>query len=202
MRHEGLIYRALNPLYAREPLSGEGTARFGGRFNRVGMPALYCSLEPDTAIREANQVGMLQPTTLVALRADVGPLFDGRDEPALAAYSISVEALADPAWRETMLRGRNVPTQNLGARLMKDGFAGIIVPSYAKGAPAGAANLVLWRWNEGGDCMVRVIDDEGRLGRLEGEPGEEGLLSGERSTDADTQLKSRTVPRRTLHPEC
>jgi hypothetical protein len=33
---------------------------------RQGTPALYLALDVLTAIREANQVGSLQPTTLVA----------------------------------------------------------------------------------------------------------------------------------------
>lgn len=33
MRYVGLLYRALNPVHAREPLSGEGARRYGGRFN-------------------------------------------------------------------------------------------------------------------------------------------------------------------------
>ncbi len=165
MRYDGLIYRALNPVYARDPLSGAGAAKFGGRFNRIGTPALYCSLEPDTAIREANQVGTLQPTTLIALQAAAGSLFDGRDKAALATYSSSTELLADPAWREKMLRGEAVPMQDLSVRLIDDGFAGIIVPSYAKGAPPATSNLVLWRWNEDADCTLVLVDDEDRLGR-------------------------------------
>ncbi|MBU0773728.1 MAG: RES domain-containing protein, partial [Alphaproteobacteria bacterium] len=83
MHFTGLLYRAHNPVWSREPLSGEGAARFGGRFNRIGRIALYTSLAPETALREANQVGTLQPTTLVAYQADIGPLLDGRDAAAL-----------------------------------------------------------------------------------------------------------------------
>ena len=66
----GLLYRALNPIYARDPLSGRGAEIYGGRFNPKGTPALYASLSPVTALREANQVGALQPTTLVAYEAE------------------------------------------------------------------------------------------------------------------------------------
>lgn len=163
MRYRGLLYRALNPVYARSPLSGEGAAKFGGRFNKIGQVALYASLEPDTAIREANQVGILQPTTMVALRANVGPVFDARDATALAAYDLTCGALQDPAWREKMLHNEPVPTQDLAAALDADGFLGLIVHSFARGAPAQASNLVLWRWNDGAGNTVTVIDDEGRL---------------------------------------
>lgn len=160
MRYEGLLYRALNPVWARQPLSGEGAARFGGRFNKVGRAALYTSLAPDTAIREANRVGLLQPTTLVCLRADVGPLLDGTDPAALAEHGATAQLLADPAWQDAMLSGRAVPTQDLAERLIAEGFAGLVVPSYARGAPTEARNLVLWAWVG----QVTLVDDERRLG--------------------------------------
>ena len=71
MLYRGKLYRALNPVYAREPLSGRGAELYGGRFNPKGMPALYASLSVMTALREANQVGNLQPTTLVSYDAEI-----------------------------------------------------------------------------------------------------------------------------------
>lgn len=167
--YRGLVYRALNPVYAREPLSGEGAARHGGRFNPKGTPALYTSLSPHTAIRESNQVGTLQPTTLVAYRAEIAPVFDTADPAALAERNIAPGTLADPAWRERMLNGQEVPTHELARALMAQGFAGLIVPSYAKGAAADALNLVLWRWNDQPGRTLHLVDDEQRLS---GEPCE------------------------------
>lgn len=164
-RHVGALYRALNPVYAREPLSGEGARRFGGRFNRPGRAALYTSLAPETAIRESHQVGALQPTVLVSYRADLGPVLDGRDADALAAFGADAEALADPGWREKMLHKRDVPTQNLAEDAVAAGFVGLLVQSFAKGAGEGDLNLVLWRWS-GDGTTLRVVDDEGRLGRI------------------------------------
>lgn len=164
-RFTGLLYRALNPVYARTPLSGEGARRHGGRFNHKGMPALYVALDPATALREANQVGTLQPTVLVAYRADVAPIFDTADHAALAALGMTPEALADPGWRSAMLSGRPVPTQDLARRLLDDGFAGLLVRSFAKGTDGGQRNIVLWRWSTAG-CTLDVIDDEHRLDRL------------------------------------
>ena len=162
--YRGLLYRALNPVYARDPLSGEGARRHGGRFNARGTPALYLSLSPATALREANQVGTLQRTTLVALRADLASLVDGRDAAALARWDARPADLADPSWRDLMLRGAPVPTQDLAARLAGAGHVGLIVPSYARGAGAADVNLVLWRWSTGADDALAVVDDEGRLG--------------------------------------
>ncbi|TIV07936.1 MAG: RES domain-containing protein, partial [Mesorhizobium sp.] len=83
MHYRGKLFRAINPIYAREPLSGRGAALFGGRFNPKGTPALYTSLTVITALREANQVGNLQPTTLVSYDAEIASVFDSRDEAAL-----------------------------------------------------------------------------------------------------------------------
>jgi hypothetical protein len=160
MQFTGLLYRAHNPAWSRTPLSGEGAARFGGRLNRIGRPALYTSLAPETALREANQVGTLQPTTLVAYEADIGPLLDGRDTAALQPFNMTPAELADPSWRDRMLSGQVVPTQDLAEAAIAQGYAGIVVPSFARGAPADALNLVLWDWEE----RIKLVDDDDRLG--------------------------------------
>lgn len=161
----GRLYRALNPVYARQPLSGQGAALHGGRFNRRGVAALYTALDPVTALREANQVGDLQPTVLVCYRADLGPVFDTRDSAALAERGMTPERLADPGWRSAMLDGRPVPTQDFAATLAAEGYAGCLTRSFAAGTTAANLNLVLWRWTGDGD-RLEAIDDEDRLSRL------------------------------------
>ena len=80
MHYSGKLYRAFNPAYASEPLSGRGAELHGGRFNPKGTPALYLALSPHTALQEANQAGSFQPTTVVSYDADIDSLFDARDE--------------------------------------------------------------------------------------------------------------------------
>jgi RES domain-containing protein len=160
--YDGLLYRSLNPLYARQPLSGEGAARFGGRFNPKGTPALYTALTIGTAIREANQVGDLQPTTLVAYRAKLTNLFDCRDTAALGVLGRTAETLADPAWREAMRKDGRAPTQDFAIALIAAGHPGLLVRSFARGARADELNIVLWRWT-GKDARLTVVDDEKRL---------------------------------------
>lgn len=164
MRFAGLLYRALNPVYSREPLSGDGARRYGGRFNPKGMPALYTSQSVMTAIREANQIGTLQPTTLVAYEADIGPIFDAEDPAALGAQGFTAEQLAADDWRLKMLADGKAPTQQLAERLMGAGFAGMQVRSFAKGATERDMNLVLWVWGPDLPNQLRLVDDEGRLG--------------------------------------
>ena len=162
MTYRGLLYRALNPLYAADPLSGRGAELFGGRFNARGLPALYTSLNPETAIRESNQVGALQPTMLVSYQADIDPIFDTRDGTEMSEYCVTPALIEDAAWRDQMLNGKPVPTQDLAGRLVADGYAGLLARSFAKGASETDLNLVLWAWSP---TSLRVIDDEDRLQR-------------------------------------
>ncbi len=159
------LYRALNPVYAREPLFGRGTALFGGRFNPKGVPALYASLTIMTALREANQVGSLQPTKLVAYEAEIDRLFDCRDETALKKMDLDGSLLGDAAWREQMRLNREAPTQVFARRLIAAGYNGLLVRSFAKGAGLDDLNVVLWRWGSSAPFRLVLIDDENRLSR-------------------------------------
>lgn len=164
MRYQGLLYRALNPVWARDPMSGEGARRYGGRFNPKGIPALYTSLSIMTALREANQIGTLQPTTLVAYHADLHRVFDTGDPDQLRDLGLQATDLAADDWRFRMQQDGKAPTQLLAERLMADGYVGMQVRSYAKGATAEDLNIVLWSW---GDDSLRLVDDEQRLVRAQ-----------------------------------
>lgn len=176
-RFHGTLYRALNPRWMREPLSGEGARRHGGRFNARGRAALYTALDPLTAIAEASQAGQpLQPVTLVSYAAALDRVFDATDPAALAAEGVTAENLAAPDWRLRMAapgasRPRSpagyldkanelAPGQALAERLIAEGYAAMLVPSYARTAQPWSRNLVLWDW----DGRVAVNDAEGRLG--------------------------------------
>ncbi|WP_054313299.1 RES family NAD+ phosphorylase [Mesorhizobium sp. 1M-11] len=165
MLYHGKLYRALNPIYAREPLSGRGAEFYGGRFNPKGVPALYASLSVMTALREANQVGNLQPTTLVSYDAEIESVFDSRDEAALLAEGMDAAALADGTWRDKMKATGEARTQAFARRLIAGGYHGLLVRSFAPGATADDLNLVLWRWSDAAPARVTLIDDENRLSR-------------------------------------
>ena len=162
-RFTGFLYRALNPVYARDPLSGRGAQLYGGRFNPKGTPALYASLSPMTALREANQVGTLQPTTLVAYDADIRPVFDTRDTGSLAGFDMTPRDLASVAWRDEMMTNGESETQKFARRLIAAGYAALLVPSFARGALSTDLNLVLWRWGDAAPTRLVLIDDEKRL---------------------------------------
>ena len=163
MHYRGLLYRALNPIRAREPLSGEGARLHGGRFNPKGIPALYTAISVMTAIRETNQIGTLQPTTLVSYDADITPIFDATDAEALGDYGVTLAEIAADDWRVRMLADGKAPTQVLAEKLIADGYAGMQVQSFAKGAAAGDLNIVLWKWGRALPARLVLNDDEGRL---------------------------------------
>jgi RES domain-containing protein len=165
IRYRGKLYRALNPVYAREPLSGRGAELYGGRFNPRGAPALYTSLSVMTALREANQAGNLQPTTLVSYEAEVERVFDCRDEAALVAAGMDAAGLADPTWRDRMKTGGEAPTQGFARRLIAAGYQGLLVRSFAPGATGADLNLVLWEWSDALPSRLVLIDEENRLSR-------------------------------------
>lgn len=153
-------------MYARNSLSGEGAKRFGGRFNARGVAALYTSLSPLTAIRESNQIGNLQPTTLVAFDADIEHVFDARASESLDGYGMTLAELAFDGWRENMLKGGMARTQSFANQLIEDGMSGLLVRSFARGATEQEANLVLFKWGEHAPARLSIIDDESRLGSV------------------------------------
>lgn len=162
--YQGSLYRALNPRFASTPLSTFGAERYGGRFNRKGFAALYTAISILGAIREANQVGSLQPTTLVHIEADVPRVFDARTNASLSSYGLATDDLASPTWRDEMGREGMSMTQRFADRLYGEGFCGMLVPSYAPGANPVEPNLIIWDWKERPEVVLTVIDDEGRLG--------------------------------------
>lgn len=165
----GLVYRAHHPMWAFTPLSGEGAKKFGGRFNRPGVAALYMSLDLTTAWMEAQQGFPFkpQPMTMAAYRVENANVVDLLDPRAQACLGYHAADLAC-AWEDIAAQRGNPPTWQLADRLQAEGFAGILVPSYAPGSLPSSRNLVLWQWSG----AVQVIDDHARLPKSQASWGE------------------------------
>ncbi len=166
MKLTGFVYRAHNPRWAFSPDSGQGAASTGGRFNPVGMPAFYTSLRFETAWLEAQQAFPFkaQPMTLCAYEVGCEDLLDLTDAATLAANGIDAADLACP-WKHYSTSGIKPPSWEITERLLAAGTAGVLVPSFAKGAVAAYVNVVFWDWAPDPPHQVRVIDDDGRLPR-------------------------------------
>jgi RES domain-containing protein len=64
-----------------------------------------------------------------------------------------------------LAEGRSPASWRVAASLRENGAAGILVPSFARGAAPEMTNLVLWRWGSDLPHRVRLFDPEGRLTR-------------------------------------
>jgi RES domain-containing protein len=164
MRFVGTAYRGHDPRWSFRPLSGEGAAIHGGRFNPQGLPTLYLALDVVTAVNEANQgfLRKLDPLVLCSYEVDCTEVFDLRTPAGQAAEEVTADEMAC-GWLRIAKSGAEPPTWTLARRLIAKGGAGALVPSYAPGASPQAANLVLWTWTDRPPHQVHVHDPSGRL---------------------------------------
>jgi RES domain-containing protein len=118
-----------------------------------------------TALKEAKQVGSLQPTTLVSYEADIDNVFDCRDQTAVRSHGIDAEALADPTWRDQMKLSGELRTQSFARQLAASGYYGLIVKSFAPASTNEDLNFVLWKWGSLAPCRLVLVDDDNRLSK-------------------------------------
>ena len=155
---DGTFYRAMRPAWAFGPLSGEGAAANGGRWNAKGVPALYLAADPMTALAEYNQDIQFRPVTLAEYHITSGDLADCTS-PALQKRLGLHDDMFTAAWRAQTLTGKIPRSWTAADRLRDEGFHGML---YASRINKGVC-LALWRWNEAGGCQVTVSDLDRRL---------------------------------------
>lgn len=164
-QYRGLVYRGHNPQWQHAHESGEGAALNGGRWNRVGRPALYTSERFETAWLEAQQgfAFKTQPLTLCTYEVDCGPILDLSDPDVRDQVYPHPDEWIRESWLEKKLHRQVVIGWKVAERLVSLGFSGIRVPSQAAGAIERDVNVVFWAWSKQPPLMVRVIDDQDRL---------------------------------------
>lgn len=138
----------------------------GRRFNRKGQSALYLSLSAMTALREVSGgfAHRLTPLVLCSYDIDCEDVVDLRTAAGRVEAAVQLSDLAAP-WAEALTRGREPASHTLVDRLVANGAAGVLVPSFAVGATDDDQNLVLWRWGPAPPHRVQVFDPSGRLPR-------------------------------------
>lgn len=163
MRFRGTCYRPHDPRWAFRPLSGEGAALRGGRFNLKGQPALYLSLGVIGAVKEVSQglARRIDPCVLCSYEVDCDDIVDLRTARDRKAHAVSLIDLRCP-WFSCIADAIEPPSWGIVRRLLASGCRGILVPSFAPGATPDDHNLVLWQWSEARPCLVRVHDPSGR----------------------------------------
>jgi RES domain-containing protein len=166
LRFAGICYRAHDPRWPFTPLSGDGAAVRGGRYNPKGVPALYLALSLITAVKEANQgfAHRIDPCVLCSYDLDCDDILDLRT-PADQERAGIDPVVMGCAWMDWVGKGKRPPSWSLYDRFAPQGAAGLLVPSFTPGADASDWNIVLWNWGPSPPHSVKVFDPSGRLPR-------------------------------------
>lgn len=164
MRLQATCYRAHDPQWAFSPLSGDGAKAKGGRFNPIGVPALYLSRTLEGMFLEMAHgfVHRFDPLTVCIYEVDVDDIVDLTTNESRKAASVDLAAMACP-WALDLAHGREPASWGIAKQLIARGAAGILVPSFARGARSDMHNLVLWTWGLQLPHRVLVHDPRGRL---------------------------------------
>ncbi len=148
------------PKWAYDPLSGAGAARNGGRFNAVGVPALYFSDTIETALAEYSQDLPDRPGTFCAYTLDIGGIVDLTAPSVRDRLGVDEALLASPWKKIALIEKSTPPTWTLARTLIDGGYTGVIAPSVVR--PRGR-NIVLWRWNADPGVTIRYHDPNSDL---------------------------------------
>ncbi|MCL4205067.1 MAG: RES family NAD+ phosphorylase [Pirellulaceae bacterium] len=148
------VYRSSTPRYANELelLTGQGSSHHGGRWNPVGIPAVYASLTPETSLAETLAhfrhfripVEDAMPRIFVAIRVELHAILDIQDGDVRRRLQVSLERLRTVDWRADQRRGRMPVSQAIGQAAFELGLEGLLVPS---ASDHGGSNLMAFPSN-------------------------------------------------------
>jgi len=118
----------------------------------------------ETAVKEINQgfAKKLEPCVICSYDVDCDDIADLTADAGRALFGVAASDLSC-AWFALSAAGHDPPSWAIARRLISEGVAGIIVPSFAPGAVTADQNLVLWDWGPDLRHQVRVYDPSGRL---------------------------------------
>lgn len=154
-------YRALTPRWSHDPLSGEGAAITGGRFNPEGYAALYLSSDPKAALYEAAQSQIIiPPRTVCTYQIRIDSIVDFSDGYNAKDWT-SEWSIWDMNWRKALHIDKQRPaTWEIAQKLISDGVKGLLFPSLKS---KGHTNFVIFLTNIEAADSISVIDPQGDL---------------------------------------
>jgi RES domain-containing protein len=138
---KGSVYRFHVLKWSHDPLSGAGAGQHGGRANRIGVNALYLSLDLETASQEYKQTSeLLPPAIVVQYEIEVDQVVDFREGYDPARW--------DPMWQDFFCDWRALhfnhriepPSWVIGDEVIASGAKGILF----KSVHTQGINLVLY----------------------------------------------------------
>ncbi len=163
----GTIFRSVSVRHSRlsDISSGEGSFRFGGRWNPPGIRANYGSLTPETAMAETLAsaryhgfaVHTAMPRVFVAMEASLSRILDLSDPQVLRTAKVSTGSLVKVDWRTEMDSGKTPITQAIGKLAAFHQLEALLVPS---AAALGQLNLVTFVDNLQPGSQLEVLSPD------------------------------------------
>lgn len=127
--HASICCRVTRDIYP--PLDTTGARLFGGRFNPVGIPALYLASDPDLALRESTHSASwarftpFAPRRIVCVRVLLSSVVDLLDPNVLRAARLG-RAVFEDSWAD---KPEPTPGQLFGEATLLLGIEAIRYPS-------------------------------------------------------------------------
>ena len=144
-------FRSTGLKYANETdlVSGSGAAYYGGRWNPIGTRAIYASLDPVTAVKEAYQQFLhfgfsarnIKPRVIAGIEFRCSALLDLTIATNRRKLAVSLDDLLKEPWAEKQQRGRTALTQLIAIEAAAADFEGILTFSAQN---RGGRNIVIF----------------------------------------------------------
>lgn len=160
----GVVVRSVGIKYAtkHEFFSGVGAAKVGGRWNPVGLPAVYTSLDVLTATQEAYQnfvtygfpLSAIQPRVTAGARLSLELVLDFHDPNIRTKIGFTLSELIQEDWKAIQWSGEESWTQAIGRGCFLAGFEAIVVPSAHRST---GKNMVIFPDNWCADCEIEIL---------------------------------------------
>jgi RES domain-containing protein len=136
---KGNAFRSAGVKYANEGdfISGSGASTNGGRWNPLGVKAIYASLDPVTAVMESYhqflkygfKVQHIRPRVMAGVKLNVKRLLDLTNSGIRRKLGFSLADLMEEDWEAIQSGGEESWTQAIGRGALLAGFEGLLAPS-------------------------------------------------------------------------